>query len=66
MSDEPTDEALMLAYARVFRVWLDDDSVDQDATLAELDRRLDQLERLARLGDRLAAGIGPRPRPRSA
>ncbi len=58
--------ALMLAYARVFTVWLKDDSPDQDATLAELDRRLDQLERLARLGDRLAAGLGPRPRPRSA
>lgn len=58
--------ALMLAYARVFAVWLKDDSPDLDATLAELDRRLDQLERLARLGDRLAAGFGPRPRTRSA
>lgn len=58
--------ALMLAYARVFAVWLKDDSPDLDATLAELDRRLDQLERLARLRDRLAAGLGRRPRARSA
>lgn len=55
--------ALMLAYARLFWVWLRDDSPDQDATLAELDKRLDQLERLARLGDRLTAGFRPRPRP---
>ena len=54
--------ALMLAYARVFSVWLEDDLPDQDATLAELDKRLDQLERLARLGDRLAAGLPARAR----
>ena len=58
--------ALMLAYARVFHVWLRDNSPDQDATLAELDKRLDQLERVARLGNRLAAGPKPQPRPRSA
>ncbi|HRY23677.1 MAG: hypothetical protein H6852_15730 [Geminicoccaceae bacterium] len=54
--------ALMLAYGRVLAVWLADDTPDQDDTLAELDKRLDQLERLARLGDRLTAGLGPRPR----
>jgi hypothetical protein len=51
---------LMLAYARMFGVWLDDDSSDLATTMAELDKRLDQLERLAGLGDRLFAGFRPR------
>ena len=55
--------ALMLAYARLFRVWLRDDTPDQATTLAELDKRLDQLERLARFGNRLRGGFGPRPQP---
>lgn len=51
--------ALMLAYARLLRVWLDDDTPDLAETMAELDKRLDQLERLADLGDRVFAGLGP-------
>jgi hypothetical protein len=54
--------ALMFAYARLFRVWLADDSPDLATTMAELDKRLDQLERLASLGDRLFAGFRPRAR----
>ena len=34
-------------YARVFRVWLDDDTPDLARTVAELDRRLQQAESLA-------------------
>lgn len=40
--------ALQLAYLRVFRVWLEDDSADLARTMAELDRRLAELETLAR------------------
>ena len=54
--------ALMLAYARLFRVWIDDDTADLAETMAELDKRLDQLERLAGLGDRLFAGLRRSPR----
>jgi len=50
--------ALMLAYARLVRVWLADDTADLARTMAELDKRLDQLERLADLGDRVFAGLG--------
>lgn len=49
--------ALMLAYARLFRVWLADETPDLASTMAELDKRLDQLERLASLGDSLFAGL---------
>lgn len=35
-------------YVRVFNVWLDDDTSDLARTLAELDKRLQQAERLAR------------------
>jgi hypothetical protein len=52
--------ALMLAYARLFAVWLADDTPDLATTMAELDKRLDQLERAANLGDRLFAGFGRR------
>lgn len=48
---------LILAYARLFRVWLDDDTADLATTMAELDKRLDQLERAANLGDRLFASL---------
>lgn len=41
--------ALQLAYLRAFRVWLEDDSPDLARTMAELDRRLGELETLARL-----------------
>lgn len=50
--------ALQLAYGRVLRVWLADDSADLARTMAELDRRLGELETLARL-----FGGGPAPRP---
>jgi AcrR family transcriptional regulator len=50
-------KAVCLVYARTFAVWLDDDSPDHAATLAELDRRLAELERLAKLVSR------PRARP---
>ena len=52
--------ALMLAYARLFSVWLQDDTPDLATTMAELDKRLDQLERAANLGDRLFAGFARR------
>ncbi len=51
---------LMLAYARLFAVWLADDTPDLATTMAELDKRLDQLERAANLGDRLFAGLAGR------
>ncbi len=51
--------ALVQAYGRVVRVWLDDDSPDLAATMSELDKRLAQLEdwasgveRLRRFGGR--------------
>ena len=53
---------LILAYSRLFRVWLDDDTPDLATTMAELDKRLDQLERAANLGDRLFAGLARRPK----
>lgn len=40
--------ALGLVYLRTFRVWLDDDTPDMARTLAELDRRLQQAETVAR------------------
>lgn len=40
--------ALAAIYVRVFNVWLDDDTPDLARTLAELDRRLQQAENLAR------------------
>jgi hypothetical protein len=40
-------KALTGIYARVFRVWLDDDTPDMARTLAELDQRLQQGESLA-------------------
>jgi AcrR family transcriptional regulator len=41
-------KALCAVYARVFGVWLDDTTPDLARTLAELDRRLQQAEGLAR------------------
>lgn len=55
-------QALILAYARLVRVWLDDDTPDQALAMAELDKRLDQLERLANIGDRVFGGLGKRRR----
>lgn len=47
---------LAALHVQVVRVWLGDDSDDQAATLAELDKRLAQLERLARWS---GAGTAP-------
>jgi AcrR family transcriptional regulator len=46
---------LIAIYARVFTVWLDDDTPDLARTLAELDKRLQQAELVARR-------VMPRPR----
>ena len=35
-------------YIRTFKVWLEDDTPDMARTLAELDRRLQQAEEIAR------------------
>lgn len=43
--------ALAMVYTGTVEVWLGDDTPDQAATLAELDRRLGQAERLARWTD---------------
>ncbi|MCS7268637.1 MAG: hypothetical protein N2038_02330 [Geminicoccaceae bacterium] len=40
--------ALQIAYVRVFRVFLEDDTADLSRTMAELDKRLGELESLAR------------------
>jgi AcrR family transcriptional regulator len=41
-------KVLEAIYVRVFNVWLDDDTPDMARTLAELDRRLQQAENVAR------------------
>ena len=51
-------KALGVVYARVFGVWLDDATPDLARTLAELDRRLQQVEGLARW---FGGGRGRRP-----
>lgn len=55
--------ALQLAYLRVFRVWLGDDGADLARTMAELDRRLAELEMLARfvVGGRAGGAAEPGP-----
>ncbi|MCX8100673.1 MAG: hypothetical protein N3D77_05470, partial [Geminicoccaceae bacterium] len=53
--------ALQLAYVRSFKVWLDDDTADLARTMAELDRRLGELETVARL-----FGLGRSTRERGA
>lgn len=55
---------LLLVYGRVFNVWLEDDGPDLAKTMAELDKRLQQLERLAqwtspRASRREPADAGP-------
>ena len=52
---------LMAAYAKVFAVWLSDESEDLAATMAELDKRLGQLEQLARFSSPFG-GFGRRCR----
>lgn len=55
-------KVLAAIYVRVFNVWLDDDTVDLARTLAELDRRLQQAEGIARwTGGWRERGIGAEP-----
>ena len=50
-------QLLAALYVRVFNVWLNDDSEEMAKTLAELDKRLGQLDRLASWsGPRTGAG----------
>jgi AcrR family transcriptional regulator len=62
-------QGLALVWARVMRVWLDDDDPGLARTMAELDKRLRQAERtiirLDRLG-RMFSGRQTRPSKRSA
>lgn len=51
--------ALQLAYLRSFKVWLEDDTADLARTMAELDRRLGELETAARF---FGLGRGARER----
>lgn len=54
-------QAVLMVYARTFTVWLDDDSEDRARTLAELDRRLGQLDAVAGWACRFRRrGGGPR------
>jgi len=53
-------KGLAAIYLATMRVWLDDDSTDQARTMAALDRRLAQAERLIRLCRAI-----PRPRRRA-
>lgn len=48
--------SLLAVYAKTFSVWLGDDSQDSSVTMAELDKRLGQLEMLAKFAT-------PRRRP---
>lgn len=41
-------QAVLLVYARTFKVWLDDDTPDRARTLAELDKALGRLDAVAR------------------
>ena len=51
-------KVLSAIYVRVFNVWLDDDTPDMARTLAELDRRLQQAENVARWTHPLRRGRG--------
>ena len=60
-------QLLAALYVRVFNVWLKDDSPEMATTLAELDRRLNQLDRLASWsGPRPATDTGAEPGPAPA
>ena len=52
---------LMLVYARTFGVWLDDTTPDLANTLAELDKRLQQVEQLGRWVARARRRASGRP-----
>ena len=56
--------ALGLAYGRTVRSWLRDDSEDMAATMAELDKRLGELDRAAGLAAKLCR-LGRRAAPPS-
>jgi hypothetical protein len=56
-------QGLAFIFARVLRVWVDDDDADLSRSMAELDRGLTRGQSWARLLDDLCAVI-PRPRPR--
>jgi AcrR family transcriptional regulator len=60
-------QGLALVWARVLRVWLDDDDPGLARTMAELDKRLRQAERAVIRLDRLAQIVcrSRRPRPGS-
>ena len=62
--------ALALLYGRVFNVWLRDETADRAKTLAELDKRLNQLDRFAglarRFGDRRRGRGAPGDEPAAA
>lgn len=61
-------QALALVWARVLRVWLDDDDPGQSRTMAALDKRLREAERVAMRLDwlRHAVSRARRARPRRA
>lgn len=59
-------QALALVWARILRVWLDDDDPGHSRTMAALDKRLREAERVAMRLDWLDSAIGRarRARPR--
>ncbi|MCB1969291.1 MAG: hypothetical protein R3D03_09125 [Geminicoccaceae bacterium] len=61
MAGRAARRMLMLAYAQAFRVWLHDDSEDMAATMAEVDKRLGHLDRMAGLACRLRRRRNPTP-----
>lgn len=57
--------ALIQAYGRVLRVWVDEDGTELDRTMAELDKRLSQLEEWASGWERVKQGMKGRQYQRS-
>ena len=51
-------QGLVVVFARTFRVWLKDDDAGMARTMAELDRRLREAERMRRNLDGLQKGAG--------
>ncbi len=51
-------QGLVVVFARAFRVWLKDDDAGMARTMAELDRRLREAERMRRNLDGLQKGAG--------
>jgi AcrR family transcriptional regulator len=64
--DGAARQAITLLYARVFKVWLKDETTDLARTLAELDKRLGQAERAARLARRFSGRPRRRDEPSAA